>query len=331
MHSSKDLLYSSFPLITRPEHIITAWEIEKPEGSLAPHFITFLKQTANKITLDPVFGPIDRNLKNLCQYFSGISSDQLRFTPSFSIKSVVTLQFEERFGCTSLITETCVLCPMSKDQAECLDHLNERWSFLVDVRPRQKSAPAPKTQNDVIVSLFFEMLRVYAHPFLGGCTEQLLLEQHVGQSWQTVFRTSSSKIMVCDLLLKALAMNVHELAEQERTSNVFQEMWSEGAGLKAPQASTSSSSDQSDSRNDVSNKHTDWELASSSNEKDGHDMNSNRHVGVCLGVYAKSLRFCQFLHRYYQAMGYPVIPYVHWTKEIDCDSLLDHIIYSMNE
>ena len=298
---------SSSSLINRPEHIITAWEVEKPEGSLAPHFITFLTQTASKIKLDPVFGPVDNNLKSLGQYYSGISPDKLRLTPSFSMQSVVTLQYEERFKCTSLITETCVLCPISKDQAECLDHLNERWSFLIDVRPRDKSAPAPKTQDDAIVSLFFEMVRVYAHPFLGGCTEQLLLEQHASQSWQTVFRESSSKIIVCDLLLKALSLNAHARAEQKGTSTVFQEECSGREGCKAPQASTSSSSNHLNSDNDASNRLTSRDPTSSANEKAGHDMKFHQHTGVCLGVYAKSLRFCQYLHRYYQAMGYHVI------------------------
>ena len=245
------------------------------------------------------FGPIQRNLEILQDYYTTIQNTTFYFSTISSVQSVITMSFSERFGCRSLVTETCVLCPISKDQADCLDHLNERWSFLLSSRSRSKMTNSPKMMNDIIISLFFEMMRIYSHPFLGGCTEQLLLELHSDQSWTSVFRTSSSKIMVCDMILNTLTGNTYSLPRNEKSRDEFQhgleeEDQKEKGGFHVHY------------KKFVSPDHTRNGIQRQLGNQNPNAKTTVPNEGRCVGVYVKSLRFGQFLEKYYHSLGYSV-------------------------
>lgn len=116
------------------------------------------------------------------------------------VESISTCWLQERFKGVDLVSEYCVLCPLTKTQAKCLDCLRGRWGFLLKLNP--KDSPL---YLDTLISLYFEIERVYSHPFLAGCTEQMVLRERALDSWSEAFRRSSSKVRVSELLLDVLS------------------------------------------------------------------------------------------------------------------------------
>ena len=152
---------------------------------------------SNTIRITSEFHKAKSNLPILREYYkrlTGIASIQDLMNEQ--VETVIPCFFTERFGCDSIITETCVLCPLTRTQAKCLDALQHRWMFLLQLEPRAKSL-----YYDVVISVLFEMIRIYAHPFLAGCSEPVLLKESK-ESWKDTFRHASSKQLICDMLLK---------------------------------------------------------------------------------------------------------------------------------
>ena len=112
----------------------------------------------------------------------------------------------------SNVDERVVLCPLSGTQARCLTCLWRRWGFAL--KPNVRVTPLVK---DVLVGLLYEMLRVLVHPFLGGCSERVLVEECDG-SWPAAFRKASAKVSVLEHLIQGVAY-----ASEEKVTHTKEE------------------------------------------------------------------------------------------------------------
>ena len=112
----------------------------------------------------------------------------------------------------SNVDERVVLCPLSGTQARCLTCLWRRWGFAL--KPNVRVTPLVK---DVLVGLLYEMLRVLVHPFLGGCSERVLVEECDG-SWPAAFRKASAKVSVLEHLIQGVAY-----ASEEKVAHASEE------------------------------------------------------------------------------------------------------------
>ena len=112
----------------------------------------------------------------------------------------------------SNVDERVVLCPLSGTQARCLTCLWRRWGFAL--KPNVRVTPLVK---DVLVGLLYEMLRVLVHPFLGGCSERVLVEECDG-SWPAAFRKASAKVSVLEHLIQGVAY-----ASEEKVTHASEE------------------------------------------------------------------------------------------------------------
>lgn len=111
------------------------------------------------------------------------------------IKTLIPCFLSDHYQTRSFLTETCIFCPLTVQQARCIRSLYRRWEFALQA----SSSPRMK---DVIANLLFELLRIYTHPILAGCSKNALIESSQ-QNWIDTFKEASSKVMLCDHLLKA--------------------------------------------------------------------------------------------------------------------------------
>ena len=177
--------------------MIITWRVKDIPEKIPSLFVECMMTVSNTIHIPSVFNKAKSNLPILREYYkrlTGIAS--IQDLVSEQVETVIPCFFTQRFGCDSIITETFVLCPLTKTQANCLDSLNNRWLFLLQLEPRGKSL-----YLDVVISILFEMIRIYAHPFLAGCSEPVLLKESK-ESWKDTFRHASSKQLICDMLIK---------------------------------------------------------------------------------------------------------------------------------
>lgn len=181
-----------------PDQVIVNWKLKGIPQTIPPLFIDSIMTISKSIQIPYEFEQARGNIIVLREYYKRIS--QIASVKDFmkgQIETIIPCFFSEQFECSSFVTETSILCPLTKTQARCLDALRRRWAFLLQMEPRGKAL-----LNDVVISILFEMMRIYSHPFLAGCSEQLLLKESK-ESWRDTFRHSSSKLMICDLLVKS--------------------------------------------------------------------------------------------------------------------------------
>lgn len=127
------------------------------------------------------------NYKSLIVSLSGFS-DPGDFTDAIwngKIPTFVPL-FQQAFGADSSF-EACILCPYSNTQIQCLNALNERWGFALQTKTRSEMT------DDVVTSVYFEIIRILTHPFLSGASEEAICEM-LGGSWEDCFVKASSKV-----------------------------------------------------------------------------------------------------------------------------------------
>lgn len=192
-------------------------------------FPDYLSTIASSVRLEH-FPVAQQNQRILKEYYrkelKQQSMESLLHSP---MESITTCWLKERFKGVDLVSEYCVLCPLTKTQARCLDCLERRWSFLLKQNPTNDSI-----YLDTLISLYFEMERVYSHPFLAGCTEQIVLEEKVPDAWSEVFRRSSSKVRVGELLLNTLGGDgscVALFVKSVRLANYYQRFYQEHPGV----------------------------------------------------------------------------------------------------
>ena len=183
----------------RPGHVITCWSVTKPPSSIPALFLDCLCLIASGIQTEQ-FPIAQQNQRILKEYYkTELKQKSVNALLHSTVESVSTCWLKERFKGVDLVSEYCVLCPLTRMQAKCLDCLSRRWGFLLKENP--KDSPL---YLDTLVSLYFEIERVYSHPFLAGCTEQTVLKERALDSWSEAFRRSSSKVRVSELLLDIL-------------------------------------------------------------------------------------------------------------------------------
>ena len=96
----------------------------------------------------------------------------------------------------SLVRESAVLCPLSVTQVRCLECLWQRWGFVL--KQNLRSVPIAR---DVVAGLLYELIRVYTHPFLSGCSENVLTEDDT-RAWSMSFRKACAKVSVLEHMVK---------------------------------------------------------------------------------------------------------------------------------
>lgn len=184
----------------RPDHVITCWSITKAPSSIPPLFLDSLSAFVSGIRTES-FPVAQQNQRILKEYYKNeLKQQSVNTLLHRPVESISTCWLQERFKGVDLVSEYCVLCPLTKTQAKCLDCLRGRWGFLLKLNP--KDSPL---YLDTLISLYFEIERVYSHPFLAGCTEQMVLRERALDSWSEAFRRSSSKVRVSELLLDVLS------------------------------------------------------------------------------------------------------------------------------
>lgn len=70
--------------------------------------------------------------------------------------------------------------------------------------------------KDVLFSIYLEMLRIYTHPFLAGCSIPLLLED---SDFLTEFASASGKVMVLNQIITGMAKVAKKKRMKSRSAN----------------------------------------------------------------------------------------------------------------
>ena len=175
----------------------------------------------------------------------------------------------------SNVDERVVLCPLSGTQARCLTCLWRRWGFAL--KPNVRVTPLVK---DVLVGLLYEMLRVLVHPFLGGCSERVLVEECDG-SWPAAFRKASAKVSVLEHLIQGVAY-----ASEEKVTHASEEKVTHTKEEKVT--------------------HTKEEKVTHTKEEKKMTHTTKKQTGLFF-VYSRTVRVCQLLRRYFEATGREVV------------------------
>ena len=175
----------------------------------------------------------------------------------------------------SNVDERVVLCPLSGTQARCLTCLWRRWGFAL--KPNVRVTPLVK---DVLVGLLYEMLRVLVHPFLGGCSERVLVEECEG-SWPAAFRKASAKVSVLEHLIQGVVY-----ASEEKVTHASEEKVTHASEEKMT--------------------HTKEEKMTHTKEEKKATHTTEKQTGLFF-VYSRTVRVCQLLRRYFEATGREVV------------------------
>ena len=131
----------------------------------------------------------------LCDLYHGYGDDSLiEQCLSNNIPSFIPMCFEEQTQRVGFLLETVLLCPLTKLQVHCLNSLWARWGFLLS------ESRTESMYSDVLMSTYLEMIRIYSHPFLAGCSESLACSS--SEKWAASFRDASAKVRVMEYVMK---------------------------------------------------------------------------------------------------------------------------------
>ena len=109
-----------------------------------------------------------------------------------------------------------MLCPLSVTQVRCLECLWQRWGFVL--KQNLRNVPIAR---DVVAGLLYELIRVYTHPFLSGCSESVLTEDDT-RTWSMSFRKTCAKVSVLEHMVKeCFQMNTHPPTHSHHPTVVF--------------------------------------------------------------------------------------------------------------
>ena len=175
------------------------WPVPSEAISVSPSFLYGLYSFIPSVSKTTSFSNLLTNsqvLSSLYNHYAKQSSQAIVDNiKQNNIKTVIPCFFRDHYNVQGFLTETCIFCPLTVFQSRCLQALLKRWDFAL-------ASPSSDRVSDVTANVLFEMLRIYTHPILGGCSESLLQEA-MKTDWATAFKRSSSKVMVCDYLIQS--------------------------------------------------------------------------------------------------------------------------------
>ena len=178
-----------------PQMIITCWRFKHVPTRLPLLYLRFLHDLyqdsrLSRLISDTLPGNRKALLATLSSYFSSLEFTQAILDSQ--ILSISTL-FQPLDDC-SLSYEVCILCPYTETQIHCLRALQARWNFVF------QSDMQNTILSDVALSVFHELFRLLAHPFLSGASERTICDA-ASLSWEDCFYRSSTKLaFVCSLI-----------------------------------------------------------------------------------------------------------------------------------
>lgn len=190
-------------LMNRYEYLIARWPVPNDHPIIKSSFLYSL------------YLYIPKHVKNM-PYNSSLTNNQilsavydhyaklpdkaiLSSIQKLEIHTMIPFFFQQHFKTTSLLTEACIFCPLTIFQTRCLKSLYCRWNFAIQSYNYTQRSTRIK---DLTANLLFEILRIYTHPFLAGCSEALLQECSK-EDWCSTFKQASSKVIMCDYLIQS--------------------------------------------------------------------------------------------------------------------------------
>ena len=183
--------------------VFSLWEL----GSLPETIPTaFIESFSGLLLHASSSSPFSSNQQLLHDYYNNYTITE-QLTDDLlnnSIPSFLTCFSELRFHCDGFSREYIIPVPVTVVQARCLQSLSLRWGFILNGLCVQWLALTPSNtsfDHDVLLSIYLELLRVYTHPFLAGCSQALLLQQH---DFCAAFRNASGKVVVLDQIIASL-------------------------------------------------------------------------------------------------------------------------------
>ena len=161
---------------------------------------TPLTNSPNTPSTPPTRKPKDVQLTHdalLLHYkFCSHADDTLTLIKHNCVETLIPCFTRDHCDEASLVRESAVLCPLSVTQVRCLECLWQRWGFVL--KQNLRSVPIAR---DVVAGLLYELIRVYTHPFLSGCSENVLTEDDT-RAWSMSFRKACAKVSVLEHMVK---------------------------------------------------------------------------------------------------------------------------------
>ena len=161
---------------------------------------TPLTNSPNTPSTPPTRKPKDVQLTHdalLLHYkFCSHAGDTLTLIKHNCVETLIPCFTRDHCDEASLVRESAVLCPLSVTQVRCLECLWQRWGFVL--KQNLRSVPIAR---DVVAGLLYELIRVYTHPFLSGCSESVLTEDDT-RAWSMSFRKACAKVSVLEHMVK---------------------------------------------------------------------------------------------------------------------------------
>lgn len=225
---------------------------------------TPLTNSPNTPSTPPTRKPKDVQLTHdalLLHYkFCSHADDTLTLIKHNCVETLIPCFTRDHCDEASLVRESAVLCPLSVTQVRCLECLWQRWGFVL--KQNLRNVPIAR---DVVAGLLYELIRVYTHPFLSGCSENVLTEDDT-RAWSMSFRKACAKVSVLEHMVKeCFQVSIHPPTHsQERL-----------------QVTTHPPS------------HSQECLQVNTNPP------SHSHHPTVVFVYSRTLRLCQYLSRYF--------------------------------
>lgn len=161
---------------------------------------TPLTNSSNTPSTPPTRKPKDVQLTHdalLLHYkFCSHAGDTLTLIKHNCVETLIPCFTRDHCDEASLVRESAVLCPLSVTQVRCLECLWQRWGFVL--KQNLRNVPIAR---DVVAGLLYELIRVYTHPFLSGCSESVLTEDDA-RTWSMSFRKACAKVSVLEHMVK---------------------------------------------------------------------------------------------------------------------------------
>lgn len=175
------------------------WPVKNEQCTISSSFLYGLYLFVPKLSKGVAYNSMLTNSQILSATYNHFAKQQekplLSCIRQQEIKTLIPCFFSDHYQTRSFLTETCIFCPLTVLQARCIRSLYRRWDFALQM-------PSSPRMKDVIANLLFELLRIYTHPILAGCSKNALIESSQ-QNWIDTFKEASSKVMLCDHLLEA--------------------------------------------------------------------------------------------------------------------------------
>lgn len=181
---------------------------------------TLLTNSSNTPSTTPTRKPKDVQLIHdalLLHYkFCSHADDTLTLIKHNCVETLISCFTRDHCDETSLVRESAVLCPLSVTQVRCLECLWQRWGFVL--KQNLRNVPIAR---DVVAGLLYELIRVYTHPFLSGCSESVLTEDDT-RAWSMSFRKACAKVSVLEhMVQERLQVNTHPPSHSQNHTVVF--------------------------------------------------------------------------------------------------------------